>query len=43
MPPREAAREFLQMLRSGEFAKLLEDDGELPELPEVPKRPDGGK
>ena len=41
--PGEAAREFLQMLRSGEFAKLLEDDGELPELPEVSKRPDAGK
>lgn len=41
--PGEAAREFLQMLRSGEFAELLEEDGELPELPEVPKHPDAGK
>ena len=41
--PGEAAREFLQMLRSGEFAELLEDDGELPELPEIPKRPAADK
>lgn len=39
----EAAREFLQMLRSGEFAELLEEDGELPELPEVPTAQPGGR
>ena len=33
--PGTAAREFLALLRSGEFAKLLEDDGEIPELPEL--------
>ena len=35
--PTAAAREFLRMLGSGEFAKMLEDDGELAELPAAPK------
>ena len=35
--PTEAAREFFKLLRSGEFALLVEDDGELPELPQVGK------
>lgn len=35
--PTEAARAFLKLLRSGEFAQLAEDDGELPELPQVTK------
>ena len=33
--PGEAAREFLKLLRTAEFARLVEDDGEIPELPEV--------
>jgi hypothetical protein len=33
--PGRAAQEFLASLRSGEFAHLLEDDGEIPELPEL--------
>ena len=33
--PGKAAREFLALLRSGEFAQLVEEDGELPELPDV--------
>ena len=33
--PGRAAREFLALLRSGEFARLLEEDGEITELPEV--------
>ena len=33
--PGRAAREFLALLRSGEFAQLLEDDGEIPALPEL--------
>ena len=33
--PNEAARKFLELLRSGEAAQLLEADGEVPELPEV--------
>ena len=32
--PGNAARQFLTMLRSGEFAQLAEEDGELPELPD---------
>ena len=35
--PSEAARAFLNRLRSGDFARLVEDDGELPELPQVGK------
>lgn len=35
--PGEAAKAFLKMLRSAEFARLAEDDGEIPELPEVVK------
>lgn len=35
--PSAAAREFLRMLDSGSFAKMLEDDGELAELPVAPK------
>lgn len=35
--PSAAAREFLMMLGSGSFAKMLEDDGELAELPVAPK------
>ena len=31
--PGKAAQEFLAMLRSGEFARFVEEDGELPELP----------
>ena len=33
--PGKAAREFLALLRSGEFAQLVEEDGEVPELPDV--------
>ncbi|MBP5530920.1 MAG: hypothetical protein J6Y54_02675, partial [Lentisphaeria bacterium] len=33
--PGRAARAFLTLLRSGEFARLLEDDGEISELPEL--------
>ena len=35
--PGEGARAFLKLLRSAEFARLVEDDGEIPELPEVGK------
>ena len=35
--PNEVAQAFLKRLRSGEFARLVEDDGELPELPQVDK------
>ena len=35
--PSAPAREFLRMLGSGSFARMLEDDGELAELPAMPK------
>ena len=35
--PNGEAKEFLARLRSGEFAALVEEDGEVPELPELPK------
>ena len=35
--PGGAAKAFLERLRSGEFAALVEDDGEIPELPELGK------
>lgn len=35
--PSEAAKTFLAHLRSGGFAGLVEEDGELPELPEIGK------
>lgn len=33
--PGKAAREFMALLRSGEFARFVEEDGELPELPDA--------
>lgn len=33
--PNDAARRFLELLRSGEAAGLLEADGEIPELPDI--------
>ena len=35
--PGGTAKAFLERLRSGEFAALVEDDGEIPELPELGK------
>ena len=35
--PGGAAKAFLERLRSGEFAALVEEDGEVPVLPELPK------
>ena len=33
--PKRATQDFLALLRSGEFAGLVEEDGELPELPTI--------
>ena len=33
--PNGPARRFLELLRSGEFAKFVEEDNEIPELPEL--------